>query len=489
MKFFQNLFGSSSQQTTAPLSPSSSASDSERINQEMYKKSAELSVRNKTLSLLQKLDAIILGSITHLDEIAQLVTSLLVKDANLDSVFIYLYDKELKALRRLAYSETSKFVQIPYVATLPLSKTDNLIVQSVNEQIQKIVMSPENITIESGDFANPDIKQALSQVKSVQVHPLIVRNDVLGALVLSIPEDDQAISEYRRDLFNRLADTIGIALDNALLYNQVQSANARLKQLDKLKDEFVSVASHELRTPMTAIKSYLWMALDGRGGPVSEKQKEYLSRAYSSVDRLIRLVNDMLNVSRIDSGRVTIQLGAAQLPVLTKEVFDEVMPRVQELGLHLVMTDVPNLPTVLADADKIKEVLFNLIGNSLKFTPRGGTITVSFLKKDNMIETTVTDNGRGIAPENIEKLFTKFTMIPESYGATTQIQGTGLGLYITKSVIELHGGRIWVQSAGLGKGAQFTFSLRIATQADLDRIAKQPKDENKPMIDIVHSEI
>ncbi|HSA83689.1 MAG TPA: GAF domain-containing protein, partial [Patescibacteria group bacterium] len=262
MKFLQSLFG---QQNT------SVASDSAHINQEMYKKSAELAERNKTLSLLQKLNAIVLGSITHLDEIAQLVTSLLVQDANFDSVFIFLYKKEAKTIERLAFSETARATQIPYVTSLQLTQTENIIVQAISEQTRKFAQNAKGVLITDSDFAKSDVQQALLQVKMVQVFPLVVRNEVIGVLVLSLTEDEQSLSEFRRDLLTRLADTIGIALDNSLLYNEVQVANERLKQLDKLKDEFVSVASHELRTPMTAIKSYLWMALDGRGGAISDK--------------------------------------------------------------------------------------------------------------------------------------------------------------------------------------------------------------------------
>jgi signal transduction histidine kinase len=482
MSFLKNLF------RAKQLTPLSVSQDIEHINQEMYKKSAELAERNKTLSLLQKLDAIILGSLTHLNEIAQLVTSLLVKDGNFDSVFIYLLDKQTKTLQRLSFSETSKTIHLPYFTSLPLTQTENMIVQSVSEQIRKFSPTAENILLASSDFVKPDVQQALSSVKLVQLFPLVVRNEAVGVLVISLFEDEQSLSEYRRDLLVRLADTIGIAIDNSVLYNEVQSANERLKQLDKLKDEFVAVASHELRTPMTAIKSYLWMTLEGRGGPISEKQRHYLQGAYTSVDRLIRLVSDMLNVSRIDAGRVTLQLGAVDLKKIVQEVFEEVMPRAQEAGLTLVMNPVENLPQVVADFNKIKEVFFNIIGNSLKFTPKGGSITVSFAQKENMIETTIADTGTGIDPTNLSKLFQKFSMIPDSYISDRSIQGTGLGLYISKFLVDLHGGRIWATSEGHGKGTQFIFSLKIATPEEIQTYTK-PSDEKKPVEDIIHTNV
>lgn len=468
----------------------SATKDSDHINQEMYKKSAELNEKNKTLSLLQQLDAIVLSSITRLNEVAQSVTTLLVKEAAFENVAIFLFSKKDSALQRIGFSETEKTVQIPYLQTISLVQTNNLIAQSATNRVKHEAFSLENVLLSPTDFAREDIKQAIFKIKSVRIAPLVIRNELVGALVISLAEEDAALSETKKDLLSRLVDTVGIGIDNALLYNEVQETNKKLVILDQLKDEFVSVASHELRTPMTAIKSYLWMALEGRGGPITEKQKFYLDRAYKSVDRLIRLVNDMLNVSRIDSGRITIELTAIDLPVMIQEVFDEVMPRAQELSLALKMTPtVAPLPKVLADNDKIKEVLFNLIGNALKFTPKGGSINVSFVQKGEFIETTVSDTGTGILPEDISKLFQKFSMVDGSFSSDHSIQGTGLGLYISKSIIELHKGKIWVTSEGRDKGTQFIFSLPVIRDEDLQKIAKTQPDEDKKSMGIIHTSI
>src|SRR5258708_37465412 len=166
---------------------------------------------------------------------------------------------------------------------------------------------------------------------------------------------------------------------------------------------------------MTAIKLYLWMGLAGNGGKLNEKQRFYVERGYNSVDRLIRLVNDMLNISRIESGRITIDLKSADLLKMTQEVVDEVLSRANELGVTIKIQKSDSLTPVLADTDKIKEVLFNLIGNSLKFTPKGGTITISFLQKDGFVQTSVADTGAGILPEYIGKLFQKFGLLAGSY--------------------------------------------------------------------------
>lgn len=267
---------------------------------------------------------------------------------------------------------------------------------------------------------------------------------------------------------------------------ELESANARLRRLDKLKDEFVSLASHELRTPMSAIKSNLWMSLTGHGGPLTDKQRIYLQRSYDSTERLMRLVNDMLNVSRIDSGRISIDLQPVALTDLTQQVFDEVMPHAEELGVSLTMQPT-SLPQVLADPDKIKEVLFNLIGNALKFTPKGGAVTVSFAHNGDMIETTIRDTGTGIEKADMPKLFEKFGFIAGSYIPDRSLQGTGLGLYICKSIVELHKGRIWVNSEGRNKGTQFIFSLPVFHEGDLAKIPSESPD--KQTVGLVHAGI
>lgn len=232
--------------------------------------------------------------------------------------------------------------------------------------------------------------------------------------------------------------------------------------MDKLKDEFLSLASHELRTPMTAIKSYLWMVLQGEGGKITEKQASYLNKAYNSTSHLIVLVNDMLDVSRIESGRVTLNLSPTKLDQLVDDAVAEITPRATELEIEIVVIPFPSLlPSVLGDFDKIKEVLINLIGNSLKFTPKKGKITIGMEQNDGMVETSVTDTGVGIKKEDIPKLFQKFSMVGGSEEKVLNSQGTGLGLYICKSIIEFHGGKIWAKSDGIGKGASFTFSLKI----------------------------
>lgn len=451
------------------------------INQEMYKKSVELNERNKTLSLLQKIDEVILSNIVHLDDVAQKVSSLLVQEIDFQQVSLFLYDKKAGLLKRIAFSQAAS--QVPQeepLLEIPFTDTQNLIVQAVNEKTTKYAGSLENVL--------PPQATQNTAIGSAFLSPLLVRGEVIGALVIGVAEAQEELTQYRKDLFNRLSKVIGIAFDNALLYSEVQEANEKLKTLDKLKDEFVSLASHELRTPMTAIKSYLWMALDGRGGVLTEKQKYYMERAYFSADRLIKLVNDMLNISRIESGRITVVMKTVDLQKLTDEVIEEVTPRATEVGVVIERMHGDGIPPVFADSDKIKEVLFNLVGNSLKFTPKGGKITVTFVHSGDMIETKILDTGSGIEPDDLSKLFQKFGLIEGSYTTNQTASGTGLGLYICKSIIELHKGKIWAKSEGRGKGSEFTFSLKVFDEAQ----AKELGADNQTVtqsVGLVHAQL
>lgn len=263
----------------------------------------------------------------------------------------------------------------------------------------------------------------------------------------------------------------------------LQKANTRLRDLDQLKDDFVSMASHELRTPMTAIRSYTWMALNRADVPLSEKIKKYLARTLISTERLINLVNDMLNISRIESGRVEIKPAVFDVQTLVADVLMEVAAKAKEKNLNLKIVHA-GVPQVFADSDKVHQVLLNLLGNAMKFTPENGAITVSLFSDGNFVETSIKDTGVGILPEDLQRLFKKFGRLDNSYVAAATAGGTGLGLYISKSLINLMGGMIRGSSEGKGKGSVFTFSLPAATAKNMAESAKYTRKvqgEAKPL--------
>ena len=326
---------------------------------------------------------------------------------------------------------------------------------------------------------------------TIVLYPILNNRKLIGAAIFVTSREKAKINSDELEIIGVLVNLIGIAFklqdtQNSLttITQEVYKMNAKLHELDKLKDDFVSVASHELRTPMTAIRSYAWMALNRPDIPLTPKLQKYLSRTLVSTERLINLVNDMLNVSRIEAGRIEINPKAFDILKLVKDVTEEVKIKADEKKLNISALEHP-LPQVFADVDKIHEVLLNLIGNSIKFCFPSGTILISFFVNENMIEVSIKDNGPGITKDDLAKLFHKFSRLDNSYTAVSTSGGTGLGLFISKSLVELMHGKISVQSEGLNKGATFSFSLPVATKEILSEAEKYhiaPKNgEVKPL--------
>jgi signal transduction histidine kinase len=236
---------------------------------------------------------------------------------------------------------------------------------------------------------------------------------------------------------------------------KLQEANQALEMLSQAKSEFISIASHQLRTPLSINKGYLSMILAGDYGKIEKEKGKILEKVYSSNERLINLVNDLLNISRIESGRLEYRFEPVDFRQLVKELVDGFQMKAKDKGLRLAAKYPPSLPKINADLAKIKEVVSNLLDNAIKYTKRGG-IAVDLKNKKGDLFCSIKDTGLGVSPAEQEKLFQKFTRGQSSYTATG---GLGIGLYICKKFIEGHNGEIWVKSDGVGKGSEFGFSL------------------------------
>lgn len=337
------------------------------------------------------------------------------------------------------------------------------------------------------------LKDIMRQAQFQVVAVLVTESTHIGLLGFGEKLSGDVYSQDDFKTLQILAPEISIAIQNAKAYEQIkkfnitlqdrvnqataelQVANKQLQELDKLKDDFLSIASHELRTPMTAIRSYVWMALYRPDITLSEKMKKYLSRVLISTERLIVLVNDLLNISRIESGRIEFIPKVFDITNLAKEAVEDIAPKSKEKGVILKVEEKAKLSQVFADPDKVSQVLLNLLGNAIKFTPANGQITISFFSDSHYIEISVKDSGVGIDPSDMSKLFQKFGRLDTSYVAAATSGGTGLGLYICKSLVEQMGGKIKAVSQGEGKGATFTFSLPVASKENLAQSSKFTK--------------
>jgi signal transduction histidine kinase len=239
------------------------------------------------------------------------------------------------------------------------------------------------------------------------------------------------------------------------LTRQLEEANINLKKLDKAKSEFVSIASHQLRTPLTAIKGYISMALEGMYGQFDDKFTNVLKNVYSSNEELINLVNDLLNLSRIEAGKIKLESEMVDMDELLKAIINKLKINADQKGL-IINHKLNSLPKISIDRDKIRQVILNLLDNAIKYTQKGEIIISSEKQKNNLI-VKISDTGMGLNEEEMSNLFMSFKR-GES-GPKLHTEGSGLGLYIAKKFIDLHKGKIWAESEGKGKGSTFFISL------------------------------
>lgn len=351
-------------------------------------------------------------------------------------------------------------------------------------QILSLVRSNKTLVLEELDEG--PLKSILRNYDFTVSIPLYSEGSEIGVLALGEKLSGDLYSPEDIRVLEILAPEAAVAIQNTISYEQIKrfnvtlqqeveqathdlrAANLKLEELDRLKDDFVTIASHELRTPMTAIRSYAWMALYKPDIALSEKIKRYLDRVLVSTERLINLVNDMLNISRIESGKVEIIPLQFNVQKFTSDILQEVGPKAREKNITFDMTPA-QIPDVFADSDKVHQVLLNLLGNAIKFTPQGGRIVISFFSDGDIVEVSVKDSGVGISKEDLPRLFQKFGRLDDSYVAAATSGGTGLGLYISKNLVTLMGGKIWAQSEGSGKGSSFIFSLPVASAKNITR--------------------
>lgn len=317
-------------------------------------------------------------------------------------------------------------------------------------------------------------KELTSETKSEITVPLKVEGKVIGVLNV---ESKELNAFDKEDLLylSALADKAAVAIRNAQLYNRIKNfnlelkkrveqatndliiANKELKRLNQIKSDFVSTVSHELRTPLTSVQGYVSLIFDGDAGPISEEQKEFLGIVKEESERLTRLISDLLDISKIEAGKMNMVFNNFNILEFMKNYRREVqrMSSAKSIRTEIMVPD--RMPNIKADADKIKQIFDNLVSNAIKFSGKNTTLKIAVKETPDKIQVDVADEGIGIAEKDLKTIFEKFQQVDSKM--TRKAGGTGLGLPITKHLVEAHGGKIWVQSK-LGEGSTFSFTLK-----------------------------
>jgi signal transduction histidine kinase/PAS domain-containing protein len=346
-----------------------------------------------------------------------------------------------------------------YIYRQPLSVGDGMIGQVVATGYPSMMTDvPRTL----GDDTSPGTYHpAPAKLASLLVLPLRTRREMIGALVIAANDPDRAMTDDKLPLAEVLAERAALAIENAKLYTEQVEARRKVEDLSRLKDEFLSIASHELRTPVTSIKGYTQLAkMLIREGDLSTSE-EYLEIALDQIDRMSRLILELLDVSRIETGKLEIRREPIAWAQFVRDVVHHHHTAVSDRRFHVSVPDAGKI--VAGDRDRLEQVLGNLLENAVKYSPEGSDVTVTVDDKGDTVLTAVCDRGIGIPADELNQVFERFHRGRQV--SSTNYGGLGLGLYITKQIIERHGGSIWVESKE-AHGTTFYFSLP-ATEASI----------------------
>lgn len=454
----------------------------QEVSQQMYVRNKELADTNRMLSLLRTVDALALESHENVKVICQQVTDAVAEST--EYPFVGLFTREaarhdefglfgLSGTGRNGRAMKDIFDDAPYL--------DEDSVLLANEALRGTIDVQQFIAMGVATELRCTIHELRAfekqlPVKSLYAVKLIVRQRLVGMLVVGFFVSEGEIADSDKALLDRLAGSIGVALDNKLLFEenqrvlmQLKRTNAKLKSLDETKDEFISMASHQLRTPLTAIKGYVSMVLEGDAGELNENQYKLLDQAYTSSQRMVYLIADLLNLSRLRTGKFVIDASTVNIADVISGEIDQLRETAASRSLTIVYDKPAAFPSLRLDETKIQQVLMNLIDNAIYYTPSGGKIDIRLKKLKDAVEFTVKDNGIGVPKSEQRHLFSKFYRAGNARKARPD--GTGIGLFMAKKVIVAHGGTLVFESK---EGHGSTFGFRLPLQKDLEQLKDKP---------------
>jgi GAF domain-containing protein len=421
-----------------------------RLFKELETRTAELTRSVGELRALGEVGQAI-SSTLDLQTVLSTIVARATQLAGMDAGVIYEYDERREVFEPRATERLEAAIVQALIAT-PVRKGEGA--------TGRLADVPEPIQL-------PDVRDIAEQIpvrdvlvgagyRALLAVPLVREDHLIGGLTVFRKTPGEFPAEIV-ELLKTFATQSSLAIQNARLFREIEQKSRELEAASRHKSEFLSNMSHELRTPLNAIIGFSEVLGDRLFGELTDKQEEYLKDIMESGQHLLSLINDILDLSKIEAGRMELELTDFDLPQAIDNALTLVRERAGRRGIALHQAVDERLGEILGDERKVKQVLLNLLSNALKFTPEGGRIDVSARFQDSSAEISVTDTGVGIAPEDQEAVFEEFRQVGT---AARKVEGTGLGLTLCRKFVELHGGRIWVKSQ-VSVGSTFTFTIPV----------------------------
>ncbi len=470
----------------------------DRVTQEMYRRNFELAETNKTLSLLRTIDTLVLESQLDLPELCRRISESLAVANDYPFVGILSHNSHYNTdLELYGWAGTLSPTATQHIELLRKIRVDTQHKWFKHDDAKEAYINLANPTIHQ---MADTIQMSASDVKSIKeaipltsmyAVKLIARKKLIGLLIVGFTyanPDDMLVTD--KAFVGRVSEPIGVALDSKLLIDEnarvlkkLQQTNNKLKMLDENKDEFISMASHQLRTPLTSVKGYVSMVIEGDAGELNEMQKKLLGQAFASSQRMVFLIADLLNLSRLKTGKFVIETMPTDLAEVIESEVGQLIESAKGRNLTLTYDKPVKFPLLMLDETKIRQVIMNFTDNAIYYTPKGGHIKLELVDKPESVEFTVTDDGIGVPKAEQHKLFAKFYRAGNAQKARPD--GTGLGLFMAQKVIVAQGGVIIFKSAE-GKGSTFGFSFpkkghlptEITPSTPVDKAEKSPATSN-----------
>jgi len=401
----------------------------------------------------------------NIEELFNSIKDNFIQKLGFEKFLVVLMDEETKKLRCRRWIGFSD----EYITETKTHIEESIALKNIiNEGKPTLVERPEVATVQEKNISE------FLHLRAFIIAPIYIKEIVLGLVVVGNESLYSRVTEGDVEIISILANQIAQGIENSHLYEQLwhsyqelevrvkertkelARANEELKRMNEMKSEFVASVAHELRTPLTSIKGYASILATGKLGAMGTEQKERLERIDRHSNELAKLINDLLDIARIESGKIGMDVKEIPVSELLKNILELMSPQAEEKNIEIKLEIAKTITTIYADPEHLSRVFINLLSNALKFTPSKGKITVTIKEDKEYIQTDISDTGIGIDSEDLPKMFNEFFRADNSINR--EKKGTGLGLSLCKKIVEAHKGKIWLNSIP-GKGATFSFTL------------------------------